>query len=908
MMPVSDPEASCAVLIGASQYQTLDALPAVENNIRRFAALLTDTGLWGLPPERVTAMLNPGSRDDVLDALSAAALEATDTLLVYYAGHGLLDDENSALHLALPDGASDRLHRTIRYDDLRREVVRNSRARSKIVILDCCFSGSAMEGTMGGSDLADRARLDGTYLMTATAETVLALAKPGEVYTAFTGELISVVEQGVPDGPDLLDMGTLYFRVRTALEAKNRPVPQERARNDGRAITLFRNRYGTQPKSEPAAFAWTPSDPPSGLEYLLRRPPRELAAAVMDLRNDNQDDRADRLLTAAAGRRPPQEVASMTSLLHSTGRDEDAGAVLHEVVHRSPADVVVVIDVLREVGDPADAVRVLAAAARQPVTAVAALAAALHHAGHTDDVVGLLDAAAGQNPSTATVIGLVAALWSAGLAKEIDRLLDAAAAQLPGAQMLELADALRTVGREDAARLLYERARDYIAGLDGTRIAGVVRELQRVGETDEAHLLLTSAVQRRATIPQIMELAHALWSAEHDEGIVQSLIIQAASQYEVDGVLTLADELWNAGRDAVAVGLYEQCAHKGGWEALLAVVDALRDRGRPLDAYCLLDTAADLPIEQMGVILAGLKQAGRDPEISRLLGVLATLPAKPLAGFLRQQLPEQDGQPDLPLLDRLIRAVAQHGPERFGELYLALDASAPRDTGPDPVISRMTPQLSPNAAALVYLALRANRGNSRPEQKFFTSFTNSLPDPSAIEFVVAIRNTALSPRDTATLVRALSRLVHQEPAHACTLIYALRSASANDLGIRSWLDWFWQMPPNDIVALIKALRAGPHRDEADHLIARIAISLDAPDGLPELKITELATALRESDQTDDLNRLLKELDMRPDGLKLTTKLRRANQRPRRMPKQDVAPAQPKTRWWQRADNIQRETE
>lgn len=140
-------------------------------------------------------------------AVNAAASAASDALLFYFAGHGLLDDR-SDLYLALSRSDSNLLHRAAWYDDIRREVVGTARAcYGKVVILDCCYSGRALQGGMGGSVLlADHARVDGTYLMTAAAETSLALVPLGEDYTAFTGALVDILVQGLSDGPDLLDM------------------------------------------------------------------------------------------------------------------------------------------------------------------------------------------------------------------------------------------------------------------------------------------------------------------------------------------------------------------------------------------------------------------------------------------------------------------------------------------------------------------------------------------------------------------------------------------------------------------------------------------------------------------------------------------------------------------------------
>ena len=68
------------------------------------------------------------------------------------------------------------------------------------MLLDCCFSGAALQGAMSAAEEALRASIDivaqarreaaGPYVMRASASTALALARAGAKYTAFTGEII----------------------------------------------------------------------------------------------------------------------------------------------------------------------------------------------------------------------------------------------------------------------------------------------------------------------------------------------------------------------------------------------------------------------------------------------------------------------------------------------------------------------------------------------------------------------------------------------------------------------------------------------------------------------------------------------------------------------------------------------
>jgi hypothetical protein len=260
-----DPEASRALLIGSSQFDHLEQLPAVANNLTALAEALCLPSAWGLAPQNCVVMLNPASNDEVMAELRSAVEHARDTLLVYYAGHGLIDLQNT-LQLALPKSRQQWVGSALPYDWLR-QVVLAGPAERHVLVLDCCFAGLAL-GTMAGTpELADQASVEGSYLLAAASETSYALAPPGERYTAFTGELLEVLRSGIPHGPELLELDAVYRHLRRSLDAKRRPTPQARNRNTSARLALGRNRaflpgppVGTLVGSDLAGRAWPAPD------------------------------------------------------------------------------------------------------------------------------------------------------------------------------------------------------------------------------------------------------------------------------------------------------------------------------------------------------------------------------------------------------------------------------------------------------------------------------------------------------------------------------------------------------------------------------------------------------------------------------------------------------------------------
>ncbi|MFF2864714.1 caspase domain-containing protein [Streptomyces rubiginosohelvolus] len=240
MSVLPDPGASRAVLIGTSRYDHLEQLPAVGNNLTALASLLSGPHSLHLPARHITVVENPPDPSALMNPLRQAAAEATDTLLVYYAGHGLIDPHD-ALTLAMPHTEPSQVETSLNYDWLRRTLL-ESRAQRHVVLLDCCYSGLALGRMSAPRGLADHAAVEGTFLLAASAETRTALAPVGDTHTAFTGALLETLRHGIPGGPPLLDLETIYLHLRRTLEARAHPVPQARNRNSGARLALGCNR------------------------------------------------------------------------------------------------------------------------------------------------------------------------------------------------------------------------------------------------------------------------------------------------------------------------------------------------------------------------------------------------------------------------------------------------------------------------------------------------------------------------------------------------------------------------------------------------------------------------------------------------------------------------------------------
>jgi hypothetical protein len=236
---VPDRARSVAVLTGTASHVvpgTLPALPQAAAGVAALAAALT--GPQGvLDPSAVHTRVDPTAPADVLNLFPAPGAGPFDLCLFYFAGHGVRA-EGDRLCLALPGSVDDEraAERTSLPAAAVFQAMRMVRAEHKVAILDCCFAGRAL-------DIPDAADI---HLLAAAGRVRKARTPPGSRYPGFTGALLSLLTEGVPDGPAHLDLGTLYRRLAVRLPAADLPEPLQRAYGTTGDLALARNRaHGT---------------------------------------------------------------------------------------------------------------------------------------------------------------------------------------------------------------------------------------------------------------------------------------------------------------------------------------------------------------------------------------------------------------------------------------------------------------------------------------------------------------------------------------------------------------------------------------------------------------------------------------------------------------------------------------
>ena len=202
----------------------LKNIPSVKATLTDLAEVFVDR----CGARKPTVEIDPRTLSDLGAAISAATRRAHDVLILYYVGHGMVDPEGQ-LHLAAaqtdprPDAIE---HTALSYATVRR-YVRNSPAALKIVILDCCYSGIAVGNLGSAEDIGQQTRIEGAYVLTSSGDEA-SIAPPGARHTAFSGELIKLLENGDPQGEPEITLDSMHAYLVRVLAAAGYPRPRRR--------------------------------------------------------------------------------------------------------------------------------------------------------------------------------------------------------------------------------------------------------------------------------------------------------------------------------------------------------------------------------------------------------------------------------------------------------------------------------------------------------------------------------------------------------------------------------------------------------------------------------------------------------------------------------------------------------
>ncbi len=224
-----------AIVIGIDDYPENKSLNGCVADAVRIAEKLSKNGGSGDPNLEVK-LITSDQHDVSANALTSeikrlfSKSAPTETAILYFAGHGSIDDETNKGFLETPDGTE-----TNRGIDLKDIIELANKAyseiKSSIIILDCCHSGAIGQGSAYSGVSRNVSTIgDGVTILTACRENEKATENDGK--GTFTSILLDGLDGAASDVLGRITPAALYAYVDQSLgEFEQRPVYKANVQN-----------------------------------------------------------------------------------------------------------------------------------------------------------------------------------------------------------------------------------------------------------------------------------------------------------------------------------------------------------------------------------------------------------------------------------------------------------------------------------------------------------------------------------------------------------------------------------------------------------------------------------------------------------------------------------------------------
>jgi hypothetical protein len=229
-----------ALIVASSEYEDpeLRRLTAPDNDAAALASVLSDPALGGFQVKKLINETSLVVSQAIEEFFTLEERSPDDLLLLYFSGHGIKDDDGK-LYFALRDTRMVR-HRPVRATAVGAgfvsDMVRDTRSRRQVLLLDCCYSGAFAASLTKGDQqvgVADHFRQGrGLVLLTASDSIQYSFeeqaAESGGVRSVFTRHLIRGIETGeAARGEESVSIDDLYDYV---LDRVTRDNPRQHPR------------------------------------------------------------------------------------------------------------------------------------------------------------------------------------------------------------------------------------------------------------------------------------------------------------------------------------------------------------------------------------------------------------------------------------------------------------------------------------------------------------------------------------------------------------------------------------------------------------------------------------------------------------------------------------------------------
>ena len=198
-----------ALVIGNDSYQNFDVLQTARSDAQAVAALLEQE--YGFE----TKVLLDATRADILVALAdlRKRMTAADNLLIYYAGHGWLDEAGDEGYWLPVDATPDNVVNWVANSAIT-SYFKSIEAKHILVVADSCYSGTLTRGIQvkdrTPSHIQRMAERKARVVLTSGGIEPVADSGGREGHSAFASAFLDALQAN--DG--VLDTATLYSQIR----------------------------------------------------------------------------------------------------------------------------------------------------------------------------------------------------------------------------------------------------------------------------------------------------------------------------------------------------------------------------------------------------------------------------------------------------------------------------------------------------------------------------------------------------------------------------------------------------------------------------------------------------------------------------------------------------------------------
>lgn len=246
------------MIIGTGEFrdsENLNNIPNIEVNVLELEKVFNNQ-LFFPGISQVEKVFN-STRANILmkinDFLSKIGPE--DNLILYMSGHGVISHRNFQLYFPTVDTDVDHLEDVAIQINQIKQKLKDCAAAAKIFILDCCYSGRALYGTMSSNDIDQSittnvmGAIQGSFILTSTCQdspSFYPIDNP-TAPTYFTMDFLNCIQQGINNSKGSLEIGDVYkFLKSNPTKGKG---PRASALNDAEIIPVGVNTYHPMIKS-----------------------------------------------------------------------------------------------------------------------------------------------------------------------------------------------------------------------------------------------------------------------------------------------------------------------------------------------------------------------------------------------------------------------------------------------------------------------------------------------------------------------------------------------------------------------------------------------------------------------------------------------------------------------------------